>query len=164
MIKLEEIKDVLNPNCIVSNTYMEEKKQEMRINISYSKDYILFQSDKKGAVCLRCFHQSVSCVNRIADYIIITIKNNTIHCVIVELKKTDNPREQLILTEFFVEFIFKRISYKYKQSPNLVIRKIGAFKTDFPKGYKIQTKPGKLYDNNGFAYIKGNMFNLGQYL
>jgi hypothetical protein len=142
---------------------MEEKGEGMKIDINYSKDYVLFQSDKKGARYLDCFHPNSKCVNRKADYIIITTKKDTIHCIIVELKKTDNPKEQLILTEYFVEFVFKRIGYKYKDWPNIVIRKIGAFKDNFPKGFKLSTKP-KIYDSNGFAYIKGEVFNLGQYL
>jgi hypothetical protein len=163
MININDIRAILNPKYIVNNTYMEEKAQKMRIDISYSKDYILFQSDKKGANYLECFHSSASCVNRKADYIIITEKKGAIHCLIIELKKTENPKEQLELTEYFVEFIFKRIFYKYKKWPLLVIRKIGAFKDALPNGYKGLTRTGKIY-NNGFAYIKGSTFNMGLYL
>jgi hypothetical protein len=164
MISLTDIRDSLNSSYIVNKTYMEEKGEQMRIDISYSNDYILFQSDKKNAKYLECFNPSSKCVNRKADYIIITTKKDTIHCVIVELKKTDNPREQLILTEYFVEFLFNRILYKYGEtSKNVVIRKIGAFKDNFPKGFKLSTKT-KIYDSNGFAYIKGDTFYLGRYL
>jgi hypothetical protein len=164
MISLTDIRDSLNPSYIVNETYMEEKGEQMKIDISYSKDYVLFQSDKNGAKYLECFHPSSKCVNRKADYIIITIKQNTIHCVIVELKKTDDPREQLNLTEYFVAFLFNRILYKYEETlKNVVIRKIGAFKDNFPKGFKLPTKT-KIYDSNGFAYIKGDTFYLGRYL
>jgi hypothetical protein len=164
MISITEIKKSLNNSYIVDKTYMEEKKEQMKININYSKEYILFQSDKRGAKYLECFNPSAKCVNRKADYIIIAMKNNTIHCVIVELKKTDNPKEQLILTEYFVEFLFNRILYKYGETAkNVVIRKIGAFKDSFPRGFKGFTRP-KIYDSNGFAYIKGDVLNLGQYL
>jgi hypothetical protein len=166
MISLNDIKDALYSGYIVDNTYMEEKREGMKIDIDYPGEYILFQSDKKGAKYLDCFSPTLKGINRKADYIIITLKRDTIHCVIVELKKTDDPREQLIHTEHFAEFIFKRICYKYKKTPNIVIRKIGAFKDEFPKGLRSKgfTKPGKIYNNDGFAYIKGNKFNLGSYL
>ncbi|GHT20498.1 hypothetical protein AGMMS4957_07580 [Bacteroidia bacterium] len=167
MISLDNIKDVLNPSYLLNKTFMEEKREGMKIDIIYSGGYILFQSDKKSAKYLDFFHPSLvgGGIRRTADYIIITTKNNTIHCIIVELKKAnDNPKEQLSLTEFFVDFMFKRICYKYKQHSNVVIRKVGAFKDKIPNGYKGLTKPGKLYDSANFAYIKGNKFDLGRYL
>jgi hypothetical protein len=136
----------------------------MKIEIKYNEKYIIFQSDKKDAKYLECFNQNEKCVNRKADYIIIKLNNNTIHCVIIELKKKDDPREQLELTEYFVQFIFKRICYKYKEFPNIVIRKIGAFKDEIPGKFKALTKPGKIYDDKGLAYIKDNIFCLSRYL
>jgi hypothetical protein len=162
MINLTDIKNTLNPDYIIQDTFMEEEEAGMKVDILYSQEYILFHSDKKGAKYLECFHPKAKCVNKKADYVIITLKRDTVHCIIVELKNTHDPKEQLQLTEYFVEFIFKRIFRKYKMRPNIVIRKIGAFKNKLPNGYKIN--PRKLYDKDDFAYIKGDKFNLGQYL
>jgi hypothetical protein len=164
MIDVKMIKDALNPAYIVDSAYLEEKKEEMKIEIKYSGDYILFQSDKKDAKYLDCFNPELKNINRRADYILITVKKDAIHCVIIELKKTDDPREQLILTAYFAQFILSRICYKYKESPNIVIRKIGAFKDKFPNGFKLFTKPGKIYDDKGFAYINENALYLNRYL
>ncbi|KAA6322531.1 hypothetical protein EZS27_027936 [termite gut metagenome] len=167
MIDIDEIKDDLNTDYIVPNTYLEEKKEKMKIEIKYNEKYILFQSDKKGAISLECFNQNQECINRRADYIIITVKNNTIHCVIIELKKNDDPREQLILTEYFAQFMLNRICYKYyknKKFPNIVFRKIGAFKDKIPGKFKTLTKPSKIYNDKGFAYIDKNTLLLGAYL
>jgi hypothetical protein len=141
---------------------MEEKKEGMSIPISYSGSFVLFDGDHKKT-SFNCFNLQADVLNRRADYIVFTIKTNTLYAIIVELKKTDDPRPQLDLTEYLVEYMIGRIQYKYKTKMKLVIRKVGLFKS-LPSMYKRLCKPGKMYNSENCAFVDTKDFKLGQFL
>lgn len=161
MIVLDDIRHALNPKYIQDDNIMSEKKESMVIPISYNDSFILFNSDSKIR-CNDCFNPNMEVINRKADYIIFAIRKDTIYAVIVELKVSDNPKLQLDLTVFLVNYILGRILYKHQEKNNIVIRKLGIFK-DLPRYYKGLTKPGKLYVN-GYEFCDTKELHLGQYL
>lgn len=162
MITLQDIKDALNPQYIMQDV-MEECQAGMKFSISSSREFILFNSDYKVARFTDCFNPHAVLLNKMADYIIFTIKNNTIHVVIVELKASADPRKQLDLTEYFVDYVLKRILYKHRSNMNFVKRKVGAFKK-LPSFYKGMTKPGRVYNDEGYAFTDSEDFRLAMFL
>lgn len=163
MIQLNDIKKALNPNYICDDSIMSERKEGMRVSVKHNKEFVLFESDHKKAKYNDCFNQNEEVVNRKADYIIFSIKNNTIYAVIAELKVSDDPREQLDLTEYLVNYIVGRILYKHKSNMNVIIKKVGVFKK-LPQHYKSLTKPGKIYNDDGYAFTDTTEFRLGLFL
>ena len=164
MITIDNIKESLNPKYLINTGIMEEKGEKMKITINFSKEYVLFKSDSKGLNDNDCFNPSTVVLNRKADYIIFTIKNNAIHVVVVELKVSDDPREQLELTKYFADYIIDRIKYKFKcNTTQTVIRKLGIFKSKLPLSLKACTKPGKVY-NNDLGFVVTQTLNLAYYL
>jgi len=165
MITISKIKDSLNPKFIIQNGIMEEKKQSMKIDIKYKDDYVLFKSDAKRTTVNDCFNPTINTLNRKADYIIFTVKNETIHIVVAELKVSNNPIEQLDLTKYFAEYIISRIKYKHKSlRTNVVIRKLGIFKDKVPQMYKNTTKAGNIYNKDNIGFIAKPTLYLANYL
>lgn len=120
------------------------------INISTTGQYILYKFENKGQIQLP-YLSSIKKVKKISDYVLFTIKNQTLFVLVFELKNGSGcPIEQLKATEILSKYLietaervsnvgFKKVEY----------RRIGITN----KSVKMNLKPSKIYNKNRYVQL-----------
>lgn len=154
---LDDIKYCLNGNLIpTDSSKLQDLKNGVSIDIRTKLDYILFEIDD-NSVNFKCFNQQEKGLNNVSDYILFTIKNNTIYGIAIELKGKNSPINQLDQTVHLISFILKRIQYKNKDSKNVIIRKAAFLKSD-NKLISIKSTTAKPKINQNYYFCETTLY------
>ena len=130
------------------------EKQGIRIiseiNISTTGQYILYKFENKGQIQMP-YLSSIKKVKKISDYVLFTLKKETLFVLVFELKNGDGcPLEQLKATEILSKYLIETAQRVSKVGFKKVeYRRIGITN----KSVKMNLKPSKIYNKNRYVQL-----------
>lgn len=166
---LAYFRECISENYIVSDgekNLLKAPNEGIYIKIKSKGRYLLYEFDRNtGGTKLFPFFKEVPRLNAIADYVIIGIKQKTIHVLVIELKQKDgNPLPQIQATKHFMEYLIKSVSRIKKQDHSFYPSKMKLRGICYSKNSKGTTKMEVEYNKFGNTYLSGNVLWLESYL
>lgn len=165
---LSEIATILHDDFKCSANHFEEKDAHMKIDIdSNGCQCLIYKYDKKlgkeykGG--LFPFFAKNTGVCKVSDYIVFAERNNTLYCLVVELKRGKSQTlPQLKAAKEFVQYIINTVNRVKCKSYRPVIRLVSIHEL---KIRKKKTMAGTVdYDQDSHYIMKSNQFVLKYFL